>query len=128
LPPTLSIACMHMAASPSLEVFKRRIGRACIVPLFRAKQMSSVPPAWAQWLGGECRFAGCGRRYAIGVDAPSQPAGGMLAGREYHVVLEDVVQIDVPPSTAIVDRDGAAAVEVRPEHLLLLERNHCLAS
>jgi hypothetical protein len=48
LPPTLSIACMHMAASPSLEVFKRRIGRACIVPLFRAKQMSSVPPAWAR--------------------------------------------------------------------------------
>jgi hypothetical protein len=36
--PTVSIACMDMAASPSLEVFKRRIGRACTMPLFRAKQ------------------------------------------------------------------------------------------
>jgi hypothetical protein len=52
------------------------------------------------------------------IDTRREPLNGLLGGREHDVVLENVVEVDVPPIATIEDRDGPPAVNLRPELLL----------
>jgi hypothetical protein len=52
------------------------------------------------------------------VNAPHQPSSRMRLGREYHVVLKNVVKVDVPAISAVKNRDRTVAVDARPELIL----------
>jgi hypothetical protein len=51
------------------------------------------------------------------IDACHQPRYGLIGSCENNAVLEDVVEVYVPPPTAVQDRDRSATVSGGPKLL-----------